>query len=82
MMFIRKLDDLNRIVLPSEVSDFGWGEGTELHVMLSYNGVITLREKEPHCRFCGVTHEPLFNIRRFSICRKCADIVSKVAQQV
>ncbi|HYF90934.1 MAG TPA: AbrB/MazE/SpoVT family DNA-binding domain-containing protein [Symbiobacteriaceae bacterium] len=73
--FVRRLDELGRIVLPVEWRrTFGLEPGSPLEMILGGDGTLMLKRYIPSgtCTFCGEVEE----IRHFAgrpICRKCTD---------
>ena len=68
----RRLDDLNRIVLPKDVREFGWGKATPLDVYLMAEGEsVVLRAHKPSCTLCGDMAAELIAVSNGSICKAC-----------
>lgn len=68
--FIRKIDELGRIVLPIEIrKTLDIKEKDSINISLMDNGVF-LQKKEPTCIFCGSTMNLSVFINK-SICKKC-----------
>ena len=79
--FIRKVDDLGRVLLPAEVrSDLNITTGTEL--LISQNkldGTITLSIKQHCCVFCN-TFDNLAVFMEKHICHSCMSGLKSVEQ--
>ena len=74
---VRKVDELGRIVLPSEVrSKLGWGTGdsVSLYYVESDKLMLQLLERYPgqRCVFCGVT-EAAKTFKGKDVCSDCLD---------
>ena len=74
-MGTRAIDELGRIVLPSELrAKFGWGEKDKVTMYYVDNNTLMLQlaEKYPgqKCVFCGDT-EAAKNFKGKDICQKC-----------
>lgn len=68
--FIRKIDELGRIVLPIEIrKTLNIKEKDSINISLMDNGVF-LQKREPSCIFCGTTVN-LFVVSDKFICKKC-----------
>ncbi len=74
---VRKIDELGRIVLPSELRKvFGIREGDELDISVDGERVI-LQKRQDLCLFCGASEPPLEHKGR-RVCESCA---AEIAQQ-
>ncbi|MFN2490519.1 MAG: AbrB/MazE/SpoVT family DNA-binding domain-containing protein [Actinomycetota bacterium] len=75
---VRKIDELGRIVLPSELRRvFGIREGEELEISVDGERVI-LQKRGDLCIFCGA-ESPSIKYRTRRVCQSCAD---NLGQQV
>ena len=68
---VRKIDELGRIVLPSELRRvFGIREGDELEISVDGERVI-LQKRQDVCLFCG-TENPGIQYKGRYVCEPCA----------
>ena len=68
---VRKIDELGRIVLPSELRRvFGIHEGDELEISVSGDQVI-LQKRQDLCTFCGAEN-PAVEYKGKRVCSDCA----------
>ena len=72
----RKIDELGRVVLPSELrKKLGWGTGDSVSV-IEKDGIVIFRPfekcQEPKCVFCGVAESAL-KIDGSDICANCIE---------
>lgn len=68
---VRKIDELGRIVLPSELRKvFGIREGDELEISVDGETVI-LQKRRDLCTFCGA-EEPAVEFKNRKVCQGCA----------
>jgi len=68
---VRKIDELGRIVLPSELRRvFGIKEGDELEISVDGERVI-LEKRQDVCVFCS-SENPALDFRGRSVCGNCA----------
>jgi AbrB family transcriptional regulator, transcriptional pleiotropic regulator of transition state genes len=68
---VRKIDELGRIVLPSELRRvFGIKEGDELEISVDEDRVI-LQKRQDLCLFCGAEN-PKVSYRDRRVCEDCA----------
>jgi transcriptional pleiotropic regulator of transition state genes len=68
---VRKIDELGRIVLPSELRRvFGIHEGDELEISVSGDQVI-LQKRQDLCTFCGAEN-PAVEYKGRRVCNSCA----------
>lgn len=68
---VRKIDELGRIVLPSEIRKvFGIREGDELDISVEGERVI-LQKRTDLCLFCGAD-ESLVDYKGRKVCESCA----------
>ncbi|MDQ3646668.1 MAG: AbrB/MazE/SpoVT family DNA-binding domain-containing protein [Actinomycetota bacterium] len=68
---VRKIDELGRIVLPSEIRKvFGIREGDELDISVNGEQVI-LEKRRDLCSFCGA-ESPSFELKGRKVCQECA----------
>lgn len=73
---IRKVDELGRIVLPIELRrTFNIEEKDALEIYVDSNSII-LKKYEARCTFCGEA-EDLITFNGKTICKKCAEAISK-----
>lgn len=78
---VRKIDELGRIVLPSELRKvFGIREGDELEISVDGERVI-LQKRRDLCLFCGA-EEPAIEHKGRKVCVPCAAEVSGQARVV
>jgi transcriptional pleiotropic regulator of transition state genes len=69
---VRKIDELGRIVLPSELRKvFNIREGDELEISVDGEKVI-LQKRRDLCLFCGA-EQPSVHFKDRSVCQSCAD---------
>ncbi len=67
---VRKIDELGRIVLPSELRKvFGIREGDELEISVDGETVI-LQKRRDLCTFCGA-EEPAVEFKNRKVCQSC-----------
>jgi AbrB family transcriptional regulator, transcriptional pleiotropic regulator of transition state genes len=68
---VRKIDELGRIVLPSELRKvFNIREGDELEISVDGEKVI-LQKRQDLCLFCGA-EQPAVAFKGRSVCQSCA----------
>jgi transcriptional pleiotropic regulator of transition state genes len=68
---VRKIDELGRIVLPSEIRKvFGIHEGDELDISVDGEQVI-LQKRRDLCTFCGA-EAPTITFKERKVCDNCA----------
>jgi transcriptional pleiotropic regulator of transition state genes len=68
---VRKIDELGRIVLPSELRKvFGIREGDELEISVEGETII-LQKRLDACLFCG-TASPVLQFQGRTVCENCA----------
>jgi len=68
---VRKIDELGRIVLPSELRRvFSIHEGDELEISVSGDQVI-LQKRQDLCTFCGAEN-PAVEYKERRVCASCA----------
>jgi transcriptional pleiotropic regulator of transition state genes len=73
---VRKIDELGRIVLPSELRRvFGIHEGDELEISVSGDQVI-LQKRQDLCVFCGAEN-PEIDYKDRRVCANCAGELGK-----
>ena len=73
---VRKIDELGRIVLPSELRRvFGIREGDELEISVNGEQVI-LQKRQDLCLFCGAD-EPQIDFKGRMVCETCAGELGK-----
>jgi transcriptional pleiotropic regulator of transition state genes len=76
---VRKIDELGRIVLPSEIRRvFGIREGDELDISVDGEKVI-LQKRQDICLFCGAEN-PGVTYRERRVCDSCAGEVGKMGR--
>jgi len=77
---VRKIDELGRIVLPSELRRvFGIREGEELEISVEGERVI-LQKRDDLCLFCGAEN-PEVEYRGRRICHNCVSELGRHAPQ-
>ena len=75
---VRKIDELGRIVLPSELRKvFGIKEGNELEISVDGEQII-LQKRQDVCLFCEAAN-PSVEFKGRSVCENC---VSELTDQV
>lgn len=68
---VRKIDELGRIVLPSELRKvFGIREGDQLDISVNGEQII-LQKRQDTCLFCGMEN-PSIEFRDRHVCEGCA----------
>lgn len=68
---VRKIDELGRIVLPSELRRvFGIKEGDQLDISVNGEQII-LQKRQDICLFCAA-EEPIIKFRDRMVCENCA----------
>lgn len=73
---VRKIDELGRIVLPSEIRKaFGIREGDELDISVEGERVI-LQKRQDLCTFCAAA-EPTISYKGRKICESCASELAR-----
>ena len=76
---VRKIDELGRIVLPSELRRiFGIHEGDQLEISVNGEQII-LQKRLDLCLFCGA-EEPAIEYRDRMVCENCAGELSKLGR--
>jgi transcriptional pleiotropic regulator of transition state genes len=76
---VRKIDELGRIVLPSEIRRvFGIREGDELEISVNGEQVI-LEKRRDLCLFCSAD-APLVEFRDRRVCETCAGELGKLGK--
>jgi AbrB family transcriptional regulator, transcriptional pleiotropic regulator of transition state genes len=74
---VRKIDELGRIVLPSEIRRvFGIREGDELDISVEGDRVI-LQKRRDVCLFCSAEN-PTITYRDRKVCENCAASLSEM----
>ena len=77
---VRKIDELGRIVLPSELRRvFGIREGEELEISVEGERVI-LQKRDDVCLFCGA-EDPAVQYRGRRVCQDCAAELGRQAPE-
>ena len=77
---VRKIDELGRIVLPSELRKvFGIREGDELDISVDGEKVI-LQKRQDLCLFCGAA-EPTVEHKERKVCDTCASAIAQQAKR-
>ncbi|MEA2447110.1 MAG: AbrB family transcriptional regulator, transcriptional pleiotropic regulator of transition state [Actinomycetota bacterium] len=75
---VRKIDELGRIVLPSELRRvFGIREGDELEISVNGEQII-LQKRQDLCLFCGA-EQPAVEFKGRRVCDSCAQQLSQQA---
>ena len=79
---VRKVDELGRIVLPSELRRvFAIHEGDELEISVDGEKVI-LQKRQDLCIFCGAS-EPPIDYKGRRVCENCAgDLASRAGVEI
>jgi transcriptional pleiotropic regulator of transition state genes len=78
---VRKIDELGRIVLPSELRKvFGIKEGNELEISVDGEQII-LQKRHDVCLFCEAPN-PSVEFKGRNICENCTAELSKHGQVV
>jgi AbrB family transcriptional regulator, transcriptional pleiotropic regulator of transition state genes len=73
---VRKIDELGRIVLPSELRRvFGIHEGDELEISVDGDRVI-LQKRQDVCTFCGAEN-PAIEFKSRRVCDACAEALGR-----
>ncbi len=73
---VRKIDELGRIVLPSELRRvFGIREGDQLEISVDGERII-LQKRQDACLFCGM-EDPGITYRDRKVCEHCAGELGK-----
>lgn len=73
---VRKIDELGRIVLPSEIRRvFAIHEGDELEISVNGEQVI-LEKRKDLCVFCGAEN-PTIDFKSRRVCETCAQEVGQ-----
>lgn len=76
---VRKIDELGRIVLPSELRRvFGIHEGDQLDISVQGEQII-LQKRTDTCLFCG-TEEPSIEFRDRWVCEACAGELGRMGR--
>ena len=76
---VRKIDELGRIVLPSELRRvFGIHEGDELEISVEGERII-LNKREDVCLFCSA-EGPLVHYKGQQVCESCAGELGKLGR--
>ena len=72
--FIRKIDELGRLVIPIEVRKIlGIKEKDSLEIYLTDNGIF-IKKEEPYCVFCNSN----INLQPFSGKNVCTNCIKKL----
>lgn len=75
---VRKIDELGRIVLPSELRRvFGIREGDQLEISVEGERII-LNKRKDVCLFCG-TEGPIVEFMDRRMCNDCANQVGQLS---
>jgi AbrB family transcriptional regulator, transcriptional pleiotropic regulator of transition state genes len=76
---VRKIDELGRIVLPSELRRvFGIREGDQLEISVEGEQII-LQKRLDLCLFCGA-EDPQIEYRERMVCENCAGELAKLGR--
>ncbi|MFN2587473.1 MAG: AbrB/MazE/SpoVT family DNA-binding domain-containing protein [Actinomycetota bacterium] len=76
---VRKIDELGRIVLPSELRRvFGIREGDELEISVDGDKVI-LQKRQDLCLFCAAPN-PTIEFKDRRVCESCAGELGKLGR--
>ena len=77
---VRKIDELGRIVLPSELRRvFGIHEGDQLEISVDGDRVI-LQKRRDVCVFCSA-ESPAFEHEDRRVCERCVGRLSELARR-
>jgi transcriptional pleiotropic regulator of transition state genes len=77
---VRKIDELGRIVLPSELRRvFGIHEGDQLEISVDGDRVI-LQKRQDVCVFCSA-ESPAFDYQDRRVCERCVGELSELARK-
>ena len=77
---VRKIDELGRIVLPSELRKvFNIREGDELEISVDGEHII-LNKRHDLCLFCGA-ESPSFEYKNRRLCEDCAGEVASLTRR-
>ncbi len=75
--FIRRVDDLGRIVIPKEIrKKLKIADNSPLEIF-SDSSTITIKKPQHACAFCGSTTK-LLEISEKYICSKCINKINKI----
>lgn len=78
---IRRVDELGRVVIPIELRNkFGIVEKDPIEIFVDGTSIV-LKKYEPNCVFCGTTKK-LVSYSDKLVCSKCAEKISKLAENV
>ncbi len=74
---VRTLDDLGRIVIPSDVRDtLSWTPGVRLEMFYSESArAVVIREEVVRCSLCREESDSLMRIAGGFVCVKCAIVI-------
>ena len=76
---VRKIDELGRIVLPSELRRvFGIREGDQLDISVDGEQII-LQKRQDACLFCGA-ESPAIEFRDRMVCDTCAGELGRMGR--
>ena len=74
---VRKIDELGRVVLPSELRKvFGIREGDQLEISVEGEQII-LQKRQDSCTFCGA-EDPAVEYKGRRVCADCAAELGKL----
>jgi len=77
MEYVRKLDELGRIVLPAEMrNELGWDGDSRIAISLQDDQLV-LRTSRRHCVICG-NEERLRPVRGKMVCQTCIDELKSI----
>lgn len=74
---VRRLDALNRVVIPKEIARIYGLEGESVEIYVDEDKII-LKKYNPACVFCGEAAD----IRHFkgkNVCRECVGLMGQIA---
>jgi AbrB family transcriptional regulator, transcriptional pleiotropic regulator of transition state genes len=78
---VRKIDELGRVVLPSELRRvFGIREGDELEISVNGEQII-LQKRQDLCLFCGA-ESPAIEFQGRRVCNDCAGEIGQRSRVV
>ena len=80
-VFIRRIDELGRIVLPIEIRQvLGIKEKDPLEISMIDNGVF-IQKNHATCIFCNSTNN-LSNYKEKNICKECLSNIKEISKTI
>ncbi len=74
---VRRIDELGRIVLPSELrKTMEMNVGDSVEIFVDGNKVV-LKKYQPACMFCGSTDETVMYKDKL-VCKECIEVLNKL----